>query len=226
MVSESTASEEVDETRASDGRVPGRRGLATRQRLLDCSAEMLDRMSYRELRVIDIAREAKTSPATFYQYFPDVESAILALAEATNLDTGSLGDLVRNGGWKGKAGYTTALQLVDELLAFWERHRAVLRVVDLLVAEDDLRFQGVRSRMLNDMTLAMGDVIAQADPSGRGASAQKRMATAGVLVAMLANVTSHRFTFEFWGIPTAELRWSMADIVYSSLTGKAPPKHA
>jgi hypothetical protein len=37
-------------------------------------------------------------------------------------------------------------------------------------------------------------------------------------------VTDHRFTFEFWGIPTAELRRSMAEILYSSLTGKAAPK--
>jgi hypothetical protein len=92
------------------------------------------------------------------------------------------------------------------------------------VAEDDLRFQGLRSRMLNGVTVAMGDVLGAADPRGRGSTTQKRLATAGVLVAMLANVTSHRFTFEFWGIPTAELRRSMADIVYSSLTGKALPK--
>ena len=29
--------------------------------------------TYRDLKVVDIAREAGTSPATFYQYFPDVE---------------------------------------------------------------------------------------------------------------------------------------------------------
>ena len=33
------------------------------------------------MKVIDIAREAGTSPATFYQYFADVEAAILVLAE-------------------------------------------------------------------------------------------------------------------------------------------------
>ncbi|MEY2398273.1 MAG: hypothetical protein QOJ00_1447 [Actinomycetota bacterium] len=223
-MSENAAVDEVDDPRASDGRVPGRRGLATRARLLECTAELLHRMSYREIKVIDIAREAKTSPATFYQYFPDIESAVLALAEATNLDTGPLGEIVRGESWRGKGGYEVALKLVDALLEFWENHRAVLRVVDLLVAEGDLRFQGIRSRMLNDMTLAMADVIADTQGGGRRTSTQKRMATAGVLVAMLANVTAHRFTFEFWGIPTADLRRSMADILYSSLTGKARPK--
>lgn len=225
MVTDNAAVDAVDDTRASDGRIPGRRGLATRARLLACSAELLDRMSYRELKVIDIAREAKTSPATFYQYFPDVEAAILALAEATNFDTGELGELVRNADWRGRGGYNNALALADAFLDFWERHRAVLRVVDLLVAEGDLRFQAVRSRMLNDLTLAMSDVIGQTRPAAKSSS-QKRLATAGVLVAMLANVTAHRFTYEFWGIRTADLRASMADIVYASLTGKAAPKTA
>ena len=225
-MSEGAAIEDLDDPRASDGRVPGRRGLATRNRLLNCTASLLDSMSYRDIKVIDIAREAKTSPATFYQYFPDIESAVMSLAESVNLDTGPLGQLVRANSWKGKTGHDVALQLVDALLDFWERHRAVLRVVDLLVAEGDLRFQGIRQRMLNDMTVAMADVIADTEPAGKPSTSQRRMAVAGVLVAMLANVTAHRFTYEFWGIPTAELRRTMADIVYTSLTGKTAPKAA
>jgi AcrR family transcriptional regulator len=216
----------VDETRAADGRIPGRRGLATRTRLLECTADLLDRMSYREIKVIDIAREAKTSPATFYQYFPDIESAVLALAEATNFDTAPLSEIVRGQSWRGAKGYETALTLVDALIEFWESHRAILRVVDLLVAEDDLRFRNVRQRLLNDLAIAMTEVIAQTHGSADRIAKEGRipMATAGVLVAMLANVATHRYTYEFWGIPTAELRRSMADIVYTSLTGKVPPK--
>ena len=41
----------------------------------------------------------------------------------------------------------------------------------------------------------------------------------GVLVAMLANVASHRYGFEFWGIRTSDTRQSMASIVYWSVTG-------
>jgi AcrR family transcriptional regulator len=224
-----TNSDALDDTRASDGRIPGRRGLATRTRLLHCTAELLDRMPYREIKVIDIAREAKTSPATFYQYFPDIESAVLALAEATNFDTAPLSEIVREQSWRGAKGYDTARSLIDALIEFWEGHRAILRVVDLLVAEDDLRFRAVRHRLLNDLAVAMTEVIVETRGSTRrGISTEQRipMATAGVLVAMLANVATHRYTYEFWGIPTADLRRSMADIVYTSLTGKMPPKGA
>lgn len=224
MVSENAA---IDDTRASDGRIPGRRGLATRTRLLECTAELLDTMSYREIKVIDIAREAKTSPATFYQYFPDIESAVLALAEVTNFDTAPLSEIVRGRSWRGAAGYETALALIDALIEFWESHRAILRVVDLLVAEGDLRFRAVRQRLLNDLAIAMTEVITQTKgtPTRQVPTEQRiPMATAGVLVAMLANVATHRYTYEFWGIRTAELRRSMADIVFTSLTGKMPPK--
>ena len=49
--------------------------------MLECTAELLASTPWRSIKVIDIAREAGTSPATFYQYFENVEQAILVLAE-------------------------------------------------------------------------------------------------------------------------------------------------
>src|SRR5215217_8164145 len=96
-----------------DRRVPGRRGQATRQRLLDSTEAMLGQSSYRDLKVSDIARQASMSPSTFYQYFADAESAILVLAEEMALDGGRLVDIVRDKPWKGSAGLETAAALVD-----------------------------------------------------------------------------------------------------------------
>ena len=111
------------ELRAADGRVPGRRGLATRQKLLACAADMLRASSYRDLKVVDIAREAGTSPATFYQYFPDVESAVLALAdEMVTSGVHRFAEIVTGGAWKGKPGYAAAEELADAFLAFWDEH--------------------------------------------------------------------------------------------------------
>src|SRR4051794_17627416 len=121
--------------RAADGRVPGRRGLATRQRLLECTAETLRSTSYRDVKVIDIAREARTSPATFYQYFADVEAAILVLAEQMSEDGHRLSTLIRDSSWRGKAGLETATHLCDAFLAFWEEYRSILRVMDLATEE-------------------------------------------------------------------------------------------
>src|SRR3954467_13595587 len=156
------------ELRAADGRVPGRRGRATRTRLLECTAEMLATTSLRDLKVIDIAREASTSPATFYQYFPDVESAILVLAEEMAVDTTVMVDHVRQSEWKGRAGYESALVLTDRFIEFWEQYRPVLRVVELASGEGDRRFGKIRSKMLNSVTVALSDAIKVAQPKPKG----------------------------------------------------------
>ena len=214
--------EQGDGLRAADGRVPGRRGRATRQRLLECTAEMLRTTSYRSVKVIDIAREAGTSPATFYQYFADVEAAILVLAQEMALDGERLVRLVADGNWKGKAGYQTALDLTDAFFAFWDQHRPVLRVVDLSTDEGDRRFRNIRVRLLNAVTTELARVISELQAEGKNLGVEP-LAQAGVLVTTLANVAAHHIGFEFWGIHTSDVRISVARHVFWGTTGQRPP---
>jgi len=214
------AEQPVAEVRALDGRTPGRRGRATRERLLTCTSELLEKSSYRDLTVIDIARSAGTSPATFYQYFPDVEGAILVIAEQMTSNGKSLTTLIHDSDWKGKGGPAAALAVVDEFLGFWERHRAILRVVDLATAEGDLRFQNIRTHLLNQVTLGLRDVIASVRGSRKQPDDIEPMAQAATLVSMLAHVAQHRYGFEFWGIRTDDIRKSMAQILYGGVTGR------
>ncbi|HEX8802756.1 MAG TPA: TetR family transcriptional regulator [Acidimicrobiales bacterium] len=211
-----------DGLRASDGRVPGRRGRATRQRLLERTAEMLRSTSYRDLKVIDIAREAGTSPATFYQYFADVEAAILVLAEEMAVDGEGLVRIVHEGSWKGRAGYQTALDLADAFFAFWDQHRPVLRVVELTTNEGDRRFRTIRVRLLNAVTVELAKVTAAIQAEGRNPGVDPT-ANAAVIVTMLANVAAHPSGFEAWGIPIAEARTALARHVYWGVTGQKPP---
>ncbi len=148
---------------ATDGRVPGRRGLATRTRLLECTAELLASTAWRSIKVIDIARQAGTSPATFYQYFENVEQAILVMAEELMQGAGTLADLV-DGDWSDDASWATARRVVEGFMAYWDANRAVFRVVELATEEGDLRFQGLRVRALNAVTVTLARVIASGDP--------------------------------------------------------------
>jgi AcrR family transcriptional regulator len=211
-----------DGLRAADGRVPGRRGRATRQRLLDCTAEMLRTTSYRDLKVIDIAREAGTSPATFYQYFGDVEAAILVLGEEMAVASERLVRMVQEGNWRGKSGYQTAVAFADGFIQFWDENRPVLRVVELSTHEDDRRFRSLRVKWLNNITRELANVTEafQADGKNSGVDA---MANAGVLVTMAANVAAHHYGFEFWGIRTVDARTAMARHIYWGVTGQRPP---
>jgi AcrR family transcriptional regulator len=184
---------------------------------------MLRNTLYRDLKVVDIAREAGTSPATFYQYFPDVEAAIVVLAEEMAKQGRIFGEQVRVANWKGRAGYAACSELADQFITFWEEHQPVLRVVDLATEEGDGRFANVRVHLLNDLYNALAEAITEMKASGRHPAEVDPMATAGVLVSMLAHVAAHRYGFEFWGVRTSDLRTSMARIIFWSVTGQKPP---
>ena len=128
---------------ASDGRVIGARAQRTRRRLLDATAELLAVRGAFEMRVVDITREVGMSPATFYQYFADVEAAILVLADEASDDAQFLADLLETS-WLDADGETRALEFVRAFMDYWDRHRAILRVRDLRAEEGDKRFWSAR----------------------------------------------------------------------------------
>jgi len=212
------------ELRAVDGRVPGRRGLATRQRLLDHTAELLATTSYRDLTVVDITREAGTSPATFYQYFPDAESALVALSdELVGEARERLGRPVREGDWSSNAAYATCEQIAESFMALWDEHRALLGVIDLASTEGDQRFREIRVQLLNPLTEAIADVVDEQRQAGRLPVDIDPVATASVLVAMLAQVSGHRYGIERYGTTGPEIRRVMSRLLFTGITGRKPP---
>jgi len=202
----------------NNDRSMGRRGLATRRKFLDAAAKLLDEHSYRDVTVTEIAKEAGTSPATFYQYFSDVEDVVLALAdELVSVAATQLATRVRNGNWESESAWESALSLSDAFIALWASHRSILRLIDLANDEGDSRFREVRTRLLAPTTNALVDVLQKrknvADP----------LAEAGVLVSMLAHVAAHEQGLQSWGASPNELRRSMARILYVTLTGQLSP---
>ncbi len=201
--------------RAVDGRVPGRRGRATREKLLSATAELLGKKSYRELTVVEIAKRARTSTATFYQYFTDVEGALIELARELNDEAPGIVKIISSGDWKA-GGVRSATKLVDAFVDLWERHHAILRVVDLATAEGDLRFRNIRTRLLSQVTDALRDAIVRASNGDL-----EPRAHAAALVSLLAHVAEHRYGYEFWGIKLDDVRRSTASHVAWGITGRA-----
>ncbi len=89
-------------------------------------------------------------------------------------------------------------------MAYWDANRAVFRVVELATEEGDLRFQGLRVRALNAVTVTLARVIASGTPN-RTPAGTDAMAVAATLISMLAHVAAHRYGFEFWGIRTTAM---------------------
>ncbi|MFP8903620.1 MULTISPECIES: TetR family transcriptional regulator [Streptomyces] len=212
------------QVRTVDGRVAGRRGQATRQKLLTCLDEMLSSSPYRDVRVIDVARRAGTSPATFYQYFPDVEGAVLELAEEMSKESSSLSELATDRQWTGKAGWQTAEELVDGLLSFWRENDAILRVVDLGAAEGDKRFSKIRTKVLNGITGPLADSIGKLQSKGKADPDISPAAVAGSLVSMLASVAGQQKAAQSWGAKKSDLKPNLAYLLYLGVTGRKPSR--
>lgn len=196
-------------------RVPGTRGQATRQRLVDQTLVLLDQNGFRGLRVADIAREAGTSPATFYQYFGDIEDALLALLERLVADVEkqlqSVADRYRASPDPQELS-AFAEQFASGFLAVWSQHRSLIRVVELQAGETDTRLKDVRRTLLNDVNDALEAIL-----EAFGRSKESSRPASFVLVAMLANVAAHQDGMRSAGVSHQALVQAMAHQVVAAV---------
>ncbi len=202
---------------ALDGRALGKRGAATRRRLLESTGELLESKGLRDLRVVDIAREVGTSPATFYQYFRDVEAAVLALAEMVGEQTAPLVDLL-DPRWAGEVGLERARRLVDGFLLYWDGHRAILRARNLAAQEGDQRFRDVRNQSLQPITQGLSRKVAE-----NGVAGIDPYAAAAALVAMMERMAAFHVDLEPYGPSRADVVETTARIVFQTVTGTFGP---
>ncbi|MEZ5320949.1 MAG: hypothetical protein R2698_02490 [Microthrixaceae bacterium] len=108
-------------------------------------------------------------------------------------------------------------------MGFWEDNSAVMRVLDLASLEGDERFAAMRRRLLAEFNATLADAIRTAQEAGRVGDALDAAAAAAVLVSMLTHVSSHRTTFEDYGITSEDLRRVLASILFTTVSGSKVP---
>jgi AcrR family transcriptional regulator len=209
---------DVEDVMATDGRVIGRRAIQTRRRILDATASLLRQQGALDVKVIDVAREVGASPATFYQYFADVEGAILALATEAVAGAGAFAERL-GADWSGPDGLDEARRLVHDYMDFWSEHQAVLRIMHLRADERDPRFRAVRVSYNEPLLWAMEAKVKEAQAAGRLPLDLAPFATAGAMLAVLDRLTSFRETFERRGTSRAAMEATVARILHTALTG-------
>jgi AcrR family transcriptional regulator len=203
---------------ALDGRTLGRRGAETRRRLLDATERLLETHGVRDLRVVEIAREVGTSPATFYQYFRDVEEAVLARADDVGAEVAPLAGLLAEP-WSGADGLDAARRLVTGFLDCWDRHRAVLRTRNLAAQEGDPRFREVRHDSLAPFLNGFARQVGESQAAGRVAAEMAPLATAAALVALIERMAAFHLDLEPMGVGRAELVETTSRILHQTVTG-------
>lgn len=164
--------QDEDVTVDQSGRPLGPRALRTRQRILEATVELLAEKSMRDLRVIDIARRIGTSPATFYQYFKDVNDAVHELAVEVSNTAPELVEMI-DGDWTGQAGYERGIGLIKRVVEHWDRYRPILRVRNNAADEGDARFMEVRRRAMFPLVHAFAEVIRRHQAEATSESAEQ-----------------------------------------------------
>jgi AcrR family transcriptional regulator len=204
---------------ALDGRPLGKRGTETRRRLLDATRDLLETHGIRDLRVVEIARAVGTSPATFYQYFRDVEAAVLALAAEVGDEVRPLTDLVGPPWWDAGS-LDRARALVDGFVTYWDRHRPVLRTRNLAAQEGDVRFREVRAATLSEFIAGFRAQIEHGRAAGAIPASMSSAAAAAALVALIERMAAFHHDLEPMGITRADLVETTAHIIHQTVVGQ------
>lgn len=202
------------------GRELGPRALQTRQRLLDATAALLEVSSVRDVAVVDIARKAGTSPATFYQYFKDVGEATLRLAEQAAEEMPAVVQLI-DGSWDGESGLENARAIVEAFVRHWDAHRAVLLVRNLAADEGDRRFQRVRQASLTPVLQHLAAQVETSQRAGRVDPCMGPQAAAAAMGAILERLAAYHRELETLGVAREELVETCARILHQTVAGRS-----
>ncbi len=205
---------------AIDGRQLGRRGIATRDKILETTSALLERNGIRELRVADIAREIDVSPATFYQYFPDTDAVLLELAASVGehmLPILSHLDMQ----WSGDAGLSTARDFVGRFISYWDEHRSILRTRNLAAQEGDERFRAVRHRSLRPLLDGIANQIESNQARGMVSTSLSSVAAAAALVSMLERIAAFHSDLASDGVNDKEIVETVARMMFQVISGEA-----
>ena len=209
---------------ATDGRVIGERATATRRRLLDATLDLLKRDGPMELKVVDVTREAGAAPATFYQYFTDLDAAMLALADEALEDEGPLADLLIEP-WRSADDWPRVLAFIDAYSAYWDEHQVILLVRTMRADVGDVIFRGARARADLMVIRRMADIVSTAQAEGRLPSYLDPFAAAAGMRAMAERLFIFEPSLRRRGTSREGLRNTLAAIMFRTLAGVEPPTY-
>jgi AcrR family transcriptional regulator len=199
------------------GQALGRKGNQTRQRLMDATRRLLKHFSPVELTAVSIAKEAKTSSATFYIYFDDVHDIIYALSEAAGADLVEVHRILEEPWDPTTVEISHAQRVVDAFNDVWNRHRDILRFRNLEADRGSRAFADLRINSAIRIIDRFAERILSAYPKDNRPSRGDAFAEATVLFAAMEGMaeTDPRHVEE-WQIGAARLSRATAWLIARS----------
>ena len=165
------------------------KGRTTRKRIMDATAELMSKVSIRDLRPVEIGRVAGVSKATFYIYFDSVEDAALAVVETTNQSTPKIMAIL-DSNWTPQDVLDRCRDFVRVYTTYWKQHHAIMRVRNLAADEGDARFFQARRQSIEPIHFALQRQIAAFQHAGTCSLQFHPPSTASVLLATLERLSA------------------------------------
>lgn len=195
----------------------GARARRTRDRLLRSTAELLEERGLRGSSVVEIARRAETSPATFYQYFGDVLEATLELSEAAAAELAPLLEPLEEP-FVGADGLARARVFVAAFFDLWEKHRAVWRVRNHSAEEGEPRFRRLRRNTLRPLLDRFAATVTALD--GAPTDGTHPYALAAALMTILESLGAYGPELQRFGVDRDALVETCARILVDAVAAQ------
>lgn len=171
------------------GQKIGSKGERTRRLLIDTTVEMLETHGLREVSVMDVARAARTSPATFYVYFRGVPEVVLAALEDARQTSPEI-EAMFDGDWLDEGGTARARAFVEAYTELWNRNGTIFRVRNLAAEEGDQRFFDARAKASAPMMRLLSEQVARGQAAGRTPANLNPKSCAGTILMMLERLAA------------------------------------
>lgn len=167
----------------------GTKGERTRQVLIEATVRLLEERGLREVSVADVARAAKTSPATFYVYFRGVPEVVLAALESAPQTSARLEHLMDRD-WLAAGEGAAARALVEEYTELWTRNQTIFRVRNLAAEEGDQRFYRARLDAARPTMDGLTSRVALAQAAGKVPARLDPRACIGTILMLLERLSA------------------------------------
>jgi AcrR family transcriptional regulator len=167
----------------------GAKGQRTRQQLIDATVDLLETHGLRDVSVVDVARAAQTSPATFYVYFKGVPEVVLAALEGASQNSPELEAVIARD-WMGPGAAEAARAFVECYTELWNRNRTIFVVRNLAAEEGDARFYEARMTQARPMMDAISEQVARAQAAGRTPADLSARSCAGTVLMILERLSA------------------------------------
>lgn len=171
------------------GQKIGSKGERTRQALIEATVGLLQSQGLRDVSVVDVARAAGISPATFYVYFRGVPEVVLAALESASQTSDELEALIARD-WQALGAGEAASRFIDAYTRLWNANGTIFRVRNLAAEEGDSRFYEARMKAAGPMMLGISAAVARAQAAGRVPPGLSARACAGTILMMLERLAA------------------------------------